>query len=175
MEKKTIPELRQILKGKDPEKQDFLFSYLSQVGRVLVDGNKAEAYQFPLWPEKKLSEPKVYPREEVLPFWMVISKHWVHQCFVDEEMVYEGGANAGFICLRCGIRIMIPLHSFVSVHLEGASLRGFKFIQDRVDIFEMRMKCLLGLDFPEEFVAYIKPKKMDPLLDFGRWEEICAK
>lgn len=170
MIQKTIPQLRALLRGTPSEKVTCSFEYLNQRGILYL--NKL-AFQFPLWPTYQLSPILEFSQEQALEFWRLVSKHWVHPTsFLDEEILVKGQYHSGFICVQCGIRALIPSHTYVSVPLVGAALRGHSHIQARSLVFQVTRLHQIGIYLEEDTVRQVaSQRRKDPVLDAWTKEE----
>lgn len=159
----SIEELRPIVQAADRDSLKYYFDYVDQFGRIKVGD---QWYTFPLWPTYELQPVQKFPSDKAIDFWLFIAGHWLHQSFVDDTFYWEGKPYAACICVRCGVRAIIPVHSFVSVDLKAAAQRGYNHIKMRLKMFELRRLWQLGVFIEDETArAIAEQPQYDPVLD----------
>lgn len=159
----SIRDLKEKLEGKQAAEAGVVFEYLEQRGRVNIEG---EEYIFPLWPPQEMPPVKVLHRWMAEDFWRVVNAHWNHQCFL-EEGNRDRGTYVGFICVKCGVRIEIEAHAYVSVNLPPLMEERVGRIKSVQEVFEWNRLRMLGLHLgsPSDDEIGDLDLGIDPILD----------
>lgn len=151
----TLGEARLAVEGQPAKGVQLWFDYLGQRGVLPEVG-----LTFPLWPMYQMQEIREFSEFEAMDFWMVVARHWGHTSFLFEPWVAK--KRCGFVCVQCGCRVSIPVHTYVSVPLKGDAHTGYARIDERRKLFELRRKWELGLTmklWDRKLAEAIKPDR----------------